>query len=161
MLGEPQCAGGQEKGIGDKERLGPGGVTVRSRIVAPMPDDEEEALGRNFASSVSALCLPLRFSPPLSSFFFSLVPPATFFFYQFYLIVDIMVESGKFRPLLPTEHNVIPFTSLLSLKGKTCTIKSRSSPSATGFQELSFPCFSFGFAFKLSSSLLSLSEALV
>lgn len=41
--------------VGDKERLGPGGVTVRSEV-APMPDDEEEALGRNFASIVSALC---------------------------------------------------------------------------------------------------------
>ena len=64
----------------------------------PNGDDEEEALGRSFASSVSAFCLPLRFPPPLSSFFFSLVShQPTFFFYQFYLIVDIMVESGEIQ----------------------------------------------------------------
>lgn len=97
MLREPQCWWSKRRGIEDKERLGPGGVTVRSGV-APMPDDEEEAQGRDFASSVSALCLPLRFSPPLSSFFFSLVShQPTFVFYQFYLIVDIMVESGEIQ----------------------------------------------------------------
>ena len=112
MLREPQCWWSKRRGTGDKERLGPGRVTVRFGV-APMANDEEEALGRNFASSVSALCLPLRLSPPLSSFFFSLVShQPTFFLYQFYLIVDIMVESGEVQAsLLLTQHNIMPFTS--------------------------------------------------
>lgn len=60
-------------------------------------------------SSVSALCLPLRLLLHSLSFFFffSLVShQPTFFFYQFYLIVDNWRWSQG-TVLLPTEHNVI------------------------------------------------------
>lgn len=56
MLREPQCWWSKKRGIGDRERLGPGGVAVRSGV-APVANDEKEALGRTLPPmSVPYVC---------------------------------------------------------------------------------------------------------